>query len=74
MNGVVESVPLSVHFDLFQLDSGGARDLFDLALAIAGQGSVKKDLRLDLEPTVEMSVGPIRFSAPVGVRRGTVSH
>ena len=72
--GSTVDVPLSVRFDLFQLGSGGARDLYDIALTIAGQGSVKKDLRLDLEPTVETSLGPIRFSAPVVVRRGTASH
>lgn len=62
-------VPLTVRFDLLQLSSGGARDLFDLALAIAGQGSLQKDLRLELVPTIETSLGPIRYPAPVVVRR-----
>ena len=67
--GRTADVPLTVRFDLLQLGSGGARDLFDLALAVAGQGSLRKDLRLDLVPTIETSLGPMRFPAPVVVRR-----
>jgi hypothetical protein len=67
--GQTSDVPLMVRFDLLQLGSGGARDLFDLALAIAGQGSVKKDLRLELLPTIETSLGPIQYPVPVEVRR-----
>ncbi len=67
--GRTADVPLTVRFDLMTLGSGGARDLFDLALAIAGQGALKKDLRLDLVPTIETSLGPMRFPAPVVVRR-----
>jgi hypothetical protein len=67
--GRTVDVPLSVRFDLLQLGSGGARDLFDLALAIAGQGSLQKDLSLELVPTIETSIGPIRYPAPLVVRR-----
>lgn len=69
--GATADVPLTVRFDLLELGGGGARDLFDLALAIAGQGPVRKDLRLELVPTIETSLGPIRYPAPVVVRRGT---
>jgi hypothetical protein len=62
-------VPLTVRFDLLQLGSGGARDLFDLALAIAGVGSLQKDLRLELMPTIETTLGPISYPVPVTVRR-----
>jgi hypothetical protein len=67
--GRTADVPLAVRFDLMQLSAGRASDLFDLALAIAGQGTVTKDVRLELVPTIETSVGPIRFPAPVVVRR-----
>lgn len=66
-------VPLTVRFDLLDLGTGGARDLFDLALAIAGQGSVQKDLKLELTPTVETSLGPISYPVPVVVRRGATT-
>jgi hypothetical protein len=67
--GTTVDVPLTVRFDLLRLGSGGARDLFDLALGIAGYGSLRKDLRLELVPTIETSLGPIRYPAPVVVRR-----
>jgi hypothetical protein len=69
--GRTADVPLAVRFDILGLGSGGARDLFGLALAIAGQGSLQKDLRLELVPTIETSLGPMRYPAPVIVRRGT---
>jgi hypothetical protein len=68
--GHTTDVPLSVRFDLLQLGSGGARDLFNLALAIAGQGTLQKDMRLELVPTIETSIGPIRYPGAVVVRRG----
>lgn len=67
--GQTADVPVSVRFDLMQLGSGGARDVFDLALAVAGQGSVAKEMRLELVPTIETSIGPIRYPSPVVVRR-----
>lgn len=72
--GTTSDVPLTVRFDLLQLGSGGARDLFDLALAIAGHGTLRKDLRLELVPTIETSLGPIRYPAPVVVRRAAASR
>jgi hypothetical protein len=51
------------------LGVGQSRDLFDVALAIAGQGTVRKNLRLELVPTIETSLGPIQFPAPVVVSR-----
>jgi len=67
--GRTADVPLAVRLDLLELGSGGARDLFDLALAIAGQGALRKELRLELVPTIETSLGPIRYPSPVVVRR-----
>ena len=62
-------VPLTVRFDLVQLGAGGARDLFDLAVAIAGQGQIKKDLRLELVPVIDTPAGRMAFPAPITVRR-----
>ena len=69
--GATSDVPLAVRIDLVQLGNGGARDLFDLGLAIAGQGTLQKDLRLDLAPTIETPLGPMRYAVPVTVRRST---
>ena len=68
--GGTADVPLAVRFNLLDLGQGGARDLFDLALAISGQGSLQKDLRLELVPTIETSLGPIRYPVPVVLHRG----
>lgn len=67
--GATADVPLGVRFDLLSLTSGGARDLYDLTLAIAGVGTVQKELRLELVPTIETPLGPMRFPSPVVVRR-----
>lgn len=67
-------VPLTVRLNLLELTSGGARDLFDMALAVAGQGAVQKDMRLELVPTIETSLGPIRYPLPVTVRRATAAR
>ncbi len=67
-------VPLTVRLNLLELTSGGARDLFDMALAVAGQGAVQKDMRLELVPTIETSLGPIRYPFPVTVRRATAAR
>ena len=42
-----------------------------VALSIAGHGGAKQDLRLELLPTIETSLGSIRYPAPVVVRRLT---
>src|SRR4029453_13270514 len=67
--GTTTDVPLTVRLDLLELGTGGARDLFDLGLAIAGRGTLQKDLRLDLAPTIETPLGPMRYPVPVTLRR-----
>lgn|GEM_PF-54313 len=68
--GESAEVPIAARFELFELAAGGgARDLFDLARAIAGHGPAPADVRLELAPTVETPLGPMRWPAPVVVRR-----
>ncbi len=62
-------VPVSVRFDLIPLTQGGAREVFELGLAIAGYGGSPTELRLELRPSIETALGPIRYPAPVVVRR-----
>lgn len=71
--GATADVPLGVRFNLLDLANGGARDLFDVAMAIAGRGTIRKDLRLELVPTIETSLGPIRYPVPVVVHRGATT-
>lgn len=73
-SGRTVDVPVAVRFDLVEMGVGGAKDLFDLAVAIAGQGTIKKDLRLELVPTVETSLGPLTYPSPIVIRRGTTAQ
>lgn len=66
-------VPLRVRFDALKLYEGGAADLFDLALALAGAPGRRKEVRLDLMPTIDTSIGPIRYPTPITVRHTTGS-
>jgi hypothetical protein len=67
--GSTGDVPLAARLDLMQLGPTEAKDLYDLALAIAGQGVVDKELKLELVPSVETSLGAIRYPSPVVIRR-----
>lgn len=68
--GATADVPVAVRLDLLALGSGGARDLVDLALAIAGQGAASREMRLELVPTIDTALGPMRYPAPIVLRRG----
>ena len=72
--GQTADVPVRVQLDLMALGSGGARDLFDLAMGIAGQGSAARELRMELVPTIETSLGPMRYPAPIVVRRAASTN
>ena len=69
-SGRTVDVPVAMRFDLVQLGTTGSRDLFDLAVAIAGQGTIQKDMHLELVPTVETSIGPLSYPSPIVIRRG----
>lgn len=62
-------VPIGVRFNAYDEFGGGARSLFELALAIAGAQGYSKEVRADLMPTVDTSMGPIRYPTPITVRR-----
>lgn len=67
--GQTSDVPLAVRFDLLQLGGGGARDLFDLARGVAGYGEVQHELRLELSPKIDTSLGPMRYPSPIVLHR-----
>lgn len=70
--GEAADVPVSVRLDLIQfVESGGAREAFDLALAFAGRGPSRGEVKLELEPAIETGLGPIRYPVPVVVRWGS---
>jgi hypothetical protein len=62
-------IPIAATLDLFDFFGGNARDLFELALALAGQGGASKEVRLEALPTVQTSLGPITYPGRIVLRR-----
>lgn len=67
--GATTDVPVAVRVDLYSIGNGTARDIVDLAVAIAGKTEVKQDLKLELTPTIDTAIGPITYPSPVVIRR-----
>lgn len=67
--GQTVDVPVAVGIDLMKVKSGTARELFDLAVAIAGNGPIRQDLKLELTPTIDTAIGPITYPSPIVIRR-----
>lgn len=53
------AIPMTI--DLVDFFDRGARDLIELALAVAGQGGAPKRVKLEAIPTIETPIGPIRY-------------
>jgi hypothetical protein len=62
-------VPVGAHLDLLQFFRGSGRDLFEMALALSGQGGATKEVRLEAIPTVQTSMGPMSFPGRIVIRR-----
>jgi hypothetical protein len=60
-------VPIAMRFEAW--NGGSAQSLFELALAIAGVEGDRKEIRADLVPTIDTSLGRIRYPTPITVRR-----
>lgn len=71
--GTQVDLPITVRFDLLGFGNRGARDLFDLALGISGLGGTPRDLRFELRPTIETSLGPVEYPRPVVIRKSTLA-
>jgi hypothetical protein len=63
--GVDQDVPLDVRFNLVDFFGSDGKVLFDTALVLAGQRTSTKRITLRIAPTVETSVGPIRYPVPL---------
>ncbi len=67
--GATADVPVSVRVDLYSISNGTAREMVDLAVAIAGKGPIRQELKLELTPTIDTAIGPITYPSPVVIRR-----
>ena len=68
--GTPVDIPIRVRTDLADVFSdGSANDLFNLALALADQGGEPVEVRLDARPTIETSLGRIRYPSTITLRK-----
>jgi hypothetical protein len=68
--GEPTDVPIVIQLDLLEFFDESAKDLVDLALAVAGWGDTPRDISLRVTPTIDTPLGPIRYPEPITV----VSH
>lgn len=65
--GQTVDVPLDVRLDVADFVEGGARDLLELALSLAGAGGEPKNVALRATPTIDTALGPIRYPNPITI-------
>ena len=63
--GKPATVPLRVRFNLMDALYERGQKLAEIALAMAGRGSTTHRLTLRITPTIETSLGPIRYPTPL---------
>ncbi len=69
--GEPAQIPVPIELDLVRFFGDNARDLTELALAVAGEGD-PKTVTLRGTPTVDTVLGPIRYPEPITVVRRDV--
>ncbi len=72
--GEPRDVPFPVTLNLVEFVDGSARDLFDMALSLAGVGGAPAELAIRASPVVQTVLGPIRYPRPLVLVRGTVGQ
>ncbi len=65
--GQPRDVPIRISLNLVDFFEGGAQELMELALSLAGQGGAPKEVALRASPVVETPVGPIRYPTPITI-------
>lgn len=68
--GTPQTLPLDVRFNLVDFFGNDGQALFDTALILSGQRTSTKKVSLRLAPTIETSVGPIRYPVPITLDLG----
>lgn len=59
--GRTVDVPIAVELDLARFFSDNARDLVDIATAVAGRGGGARNVKLTARPTISTPLGDIRY-------------
>lgn len=63
--GAAQDVPLRVGFNMVSVFDERGRDLVEVALALAGQGTSAHRVAFRIAPTVDTPLGPIRYAVPI---------
>jgi hypothetical protein len=63
--GVPHDIAIPIRLDLIDFFDTNARDLVDLALSVAGAGGSPRRVSLRAVPTIQTSLGPIRYPQPI---------
>ena len=72
--GEPRDIPFPVTLNLVEFFDGSARDLFDVALSLAGAGGEPAELAIRASPVVQTVLGPIRYPRPITLVRGRVGQ
>lgn len=64
--GQPQEIPIQMQLDLFEFFDRSARDVVDLALAVAGEGG-GKNVKLRARPTIDTPIGPIQYPQAVTI-------
>lgn len=64
--GDPQDVPIDIELDLIRFFDDNLRGLVELASAVGGEGP-PQNLKVQVQPTIQTPLGPIRYSSPVTV-------
>jgi hypothetical protein len=65
--GQPRDIPLEIRLDLLEFFDDQARDMVELALAVAGAGGAPKRVAVRASPTIDTAIGPIRYPQPITI-------
>jgi hypothetical protein len=65
--GEPQDLPIAVELNLAEFFERNARDLFELALNLAGQGGAPKNVTLRAVPTIQTALGPMQYPQPITI-------
>ncbi len=65
--GEATNVPILVELNLIDFFGGSSRDLFELALSLAGAGGQAKEVTLEATPVIDTPFGPIVYPDPITI-------
>ncbi len=70
--GIPTDIPVPISLDLARFFEEDARDMIDLALAVAGAGGEPQRVSIRALPTVQTALGPIRYPEPIVIVSGEI--